>query len=87
MREIWDEEKKLKKEKYEKEQHTRQQGRPVCFLSGDRKNLFQKHFKPKEKQFIKIRKYYFEHLELKKAALDFFPKYEEYLGKAGFSKV
>jgi len=89
MREIWDEEKKLKKEKHEKERQQKQLiCCPVAVLSADRQALPQRTATRKRaEQLVKIRKYYFEHLELKKVALDFFPKYEEYLGEAGFSKV
>ncbi|MBU4299001.1 hypothetical protein KJ636_03080, partial [Patescibacteria group bacterium] len=79
MREIWDEERKLKKEKHEKE---RQQKQLICCpvaVSHQRTAT-----RKRAEQLVKIRKYYFEHLELKKVALDFFPKYEEYLGEAGF---
>lgn len=77
MREIWDEEKKLKK------RDAFSFSRRFCLpdrqaRGGDCRGA---------EQLMKIRKYYLEHLELKKVALDFFPGYEKYLGEAGFSKV
>jgi len=98
MREIWDEERKLKKEKREKE---RQQGQlircPVAVshqrTATRKRDIFSFSQQSRRgdsrgaEQLMKIRKYYLEHLELKKVALDFFPKYEEYLGEAGFLKV
>lgn len=74
MREIWDEERKLKRKRdiFSFSQQSR---------SGDCLGAEQ------EKQLVKIRKYYLEHLELKKVALDFFPEYEKYLGEAGFLKI
>lgn len=79
MREIWDEERKLKKEKREKEQYFRS----VAQSASWRRTAARK----RAEQLTKIRKYYLEHLELKKVALDFFPEYEKYLGEAGFLKV
>lgn len=36
---------------------------------------------------VKTRRYFLEHLELKKVVMDFFPEYQRYLGEAGFLKV
>lgn len=33
------------------------------------------------------KKYFLEHLELKKVAMDFFPDYQKYLGEGGFTKI
>lgn len=87
MREIWDKEKGPQAEKkHRKERQTQQQS--TCFPNNKvRESSFRKHFELKEKQLVKIRKYYIEHLELKKTALDFFPEYQKYLGEGGFTKV
>ncbi len=72
MRDIWDEERKAAKKQKESVVFSRSRG------------AFGKHA---EDGLAKTQKYLFEHLELKKAAMDFFPNYQRYLGEGGFAKI
>lgn len=72
MRNIWDGERKAVKEQKES-----------AVFSGSGRAFG----KQAEEGLTKTRKYFFEHSELKKVVMDFFPDYQRYLGKGGFTKI
>ena len=78
MRNIWDKEKEVAK---------RQGARlPMTGTVGQESAVFSKPKRVLGRQ-AKTQKYFMEHLELKKVAMDFLPDYEKYLGNAGFTKI
>jgi len=72
MRDIWDGERKA----------AQKQKEPAVFSRT--KRAFSKQA---EEDIAKTKKYFLEHLELKRAAMNFFPDYQRYLGGAGFTKI
>ncbi len=74
MRDIWDEERRAAAAKPKRESAVFSRSRVAV---GEQA----------EEGLAKVKKYFFEHLELKEVAMDFFPEYEKYLGEGGFTKV
>lgn len=72
MRNAWDEERRFVKPK-----------RESAIFSRSRAVVR----KQAEEEIAKARKYFLEHLELKKVVMDFFPDYQRYLGEGGFTKI
>lgn len=72
MRDMWDEERGA----------VQKQREPAVFLRSRRA-----FGKQAEDGLAKTKKYFLEHLELKKVAMDFFPDYQRYLGEGGFTKI
>lgn len=72
MRNIWDEKRKLPKDKAD-----------MQFFSKPKRVLGRRT----EEGLAKTKKYFLEHLEPKKVAMDFLLDYEKYLGNAGFTKI
>ena len=72
MRNVWDEKRGVAK----------RQGGSAVFSKP--KRVFGRQA---EEGLAKTKKYFMEHLKLKKVAMDFLPDYEKYLGNAGFTKI
>lgn len=72
MRDIWDEERRA----FKKQQES-------AVFSKSRKAFGSQA----EEGLAKSKKYFLEHVELKKVVIDFFPDYQRYLGEAGFTKI
>ena len=82
MRNVWDEKKLPKDKALACQQLVLSRQGPAVFLKS--RKAFVKQM---EEAIAKTKKYFFEHLKLKRAVIDFFPDYQRYLGEAGFTKI
>ena len=83
MRNVWDGKKEVVKRQGVRLPMIGTVGQGSAVFSKSRKAFGRRT----EEGLAKTKKYFLEHLELKRVVMDFFPDYQKYLGEGGFTST